>query len=66
MSRMKEKKTASEELTKKMQDVVDKWFAGNLHNSVVSRDTDVHNLLHASKPALVQALVDAMEQTPSE
>lgn len=41
---------------------VNKWYTDNLANSVVSRDTAVHNLIHDAKPALVQAVIAAVGQ----
>lgn len=60
------KKKISATLEQDLQVVVDKWYADNLHNSVVSRDTAVHNLLHKAKPALVKAIVAAVSQSTSE
>ena len=46
----------------KVRAAVDKWYADNMHNSVVSRDADVHNLIHRSKDQLVQLVLDAVRQ----
>lgn len=54
---------AEASLPKKLEQVVDQWFADQFHNSVVSRDTAVHNLIHDAKPALKKALADALGQT---
>lgn len=59
----KTKKTTSDALTQIVQAAVDKWYADNMHGTVVSRDTDVHNLIHNAKPALVKAVVAAVGQT---
>lgn len=49
-------------LVQSVQAAVDKWYADNMHNTVVSRDVDVHNLIHQVKPALVEAVVAAVRQ----
>lgn len=58
-----EPQRAADPLESKVQAAVDKWYADRMHNSVVSRDTDVHNLIHEAKPALVQAVLAAVAQT---
>lgn len=59
----KTKPNLSDELTQNVQAAVDKWYVDNMHGTVVSRDTDVHNLIHKAKPALIQAVVAAVAQT---
>lgn len=54
---------ARPELDKKLEAVVDQWFSTHFHNSVVSRDTTVFNLIHDAKPALKTALAEALGQT---
>lgn len=49
-------------LEQNVQAAVDKWYVDNMHGSVVSRDIDVHNLIHNAKPALVKAIVAAVGQ----
>lgn len=49
-------------LSQIVRDAVDRWYRDNLTNSVVSRDTDVHNLIHHAKPALVETVVAAVRQ----
>jgi hypothetical protein len=49
-------------LETKVQQAVDQWYVERMHNSVVSRDTDVHNLIHEAKPALVQAILAVVSQ----
>lgn len=63
MAKQKQQNPANEELANKVQNAVDKWYADNMHNSVVSRDTDVHNLIHNAKPALVAAVIEAVGQS---
>lgn len=63
MAKKAQQNKTSDVLVGKVQGAVDKWFADNLHNSVVSRDTAVHNLIHDAKPALVAAVVAAVGQT---
>lgn len=64
---MAAKKTAASPSREVVQQVVDKWYADNMHNSVVSRDVDVHNLIHNAKSSLVDDLVAALGQpTTSE
>jgi hypothetical protein len=63
MAKKTQQDSASEQLVNKVQGAVDKWFHDNMHNSVVSRDTDVFNLIHNAKPALVSAVVEAVGQT---
>lgn len=54
-------------LLQNVQAAVDKWYADNMHGTVVSRDVDVHNLIHSAKPALVEAVVAAVRQSvPNE
>jgi hypothetical protein len=36
--------------------IVDDWFASHFHNSVVSRDTEIHNHLHAAVQDLKRRL----------
>jgi hypothetical protein len=63
MAKQKTQTQASEQLASQVQAAVDKWFADHLHNSVVSRDTDVFNLIHNAKPALIDAVIVAVGQT---
>lgn len=66
---MVEKKPAPQQntaLESRVQAAVDKWYAGSMHNTVVSRDTAVHNVIHEAKPALVQAILAAVGQTNQE
>lgn len=49
-------------LAQNVRDAVEKWYRDNMHNTVVSRDIDVHNLIHEAKPALVEAVVAAVRQ----
>ena len=53
--------TDAEKLAARVEVVVAAWFADNFHNSVVSRDTAVVNLIHGARPALVKAVVDAVQ-----
>lgn len=50
-------------LVQSVQGAVDEWYARNMHNTVVSRDTDVHNLIHSVKAELVQSVVAAVRQS---
>lgn len=50
-------------LAPNLEAVVDKWFADNFRNSVVSRDTTVYNLIHDAKATLIRALAEALGQT---
>lgn len=52
-----------DDLAQEVRGAVDKWYVDNMHNTVVSRDTDVHNLIHSAKPALVEAVVAAVRQS---
>lgn len=63
MAKQKPGTKAGDQLAANVQAAVDKWFVDNLHNSVVSRDTDVYNLIHNAKPALIQAVVESVGQT---
>lgn len=49
-------------LEQNVQNAVDQWYRDVLHNTVVSRDTDVHNLIHNAKPALIEAVTAAVRQ----
>lgn len=60
---MAAKKTAANASREVVQQVVDKWYADNMHNSVVSRDVDVHNLIQNAKASLVDELVASLGQT---
>lgn len=62
----KAEKQTSDKLERKVQEAVDQWYAANMHNSVVSRDTAVHNLIHDAKPALVQAVLAAVSQSTTQ
>ena len=53
-------------LESRVQGAVDKWYADAMHNTVVSRDTAVHNHIHEAKPALVQAILAAVGQSIQE
>lgn len=53
-------------LEQNVQAAVDKWYADNMHNTAVSRDTAVHNLIHGAKPALIKAVTDAVSQTTNQ
>ena len=50
-------------LLQNVQAAVDKWYVDNMHGTVVSRDVDVHNLIHSAKPALVEAVIAAVRQS---
>lgn len=54
-----------DELTVLVSAAVDRWYAENMHNSVVSRDTAVHNHIQGAKPLLVRDLVEALKN-PSD
>lgn len=53
--------TDAEKLAARVEAVVSTWFADHFHNTVVSRDTAVVNLIHSAKPALIRALVDSVQ-----
>lgn len=53
--------TELDRLTAKLKAAIDQWYADHFHNSVVSRDTAVHNLIHDAAPALVAAVVNAVQ-----
>jgi hypothetical protein len=36
--------------------LVDRWFAETMHNSIVSRDTETHNHVHAAVAELKRRL----------
>lgn len=60
MGRKEQPQAEVNPLRQQVQDVVDQWYRDNMHNTVVSRDTDVHNVVHNAKGLLVEALVAAL------
>ena len=48
-------------LRKQVGAAVDQWYADQMHNTVVSRDTAVHNHIHAAKQSLIDAVVNAIK-----
>lgn len=66
MTKAESKKQVADQLRNKVQRAVDQWYVDSMHNSVVSQNTAVHNLIHDSKPALVEAVLAAVAQNTNQ
>lgn len=45
--------------THPLHDLIDQWFVRHIHNSVVARDTETFNYVHAAKEDLKRLLAPA-------